>query len=350
MKYSEILNELQAAEQDYMDLLEKAKEYLRQYNNGLIEMDMPEEMLSELYYYIGHFAMEFYGNPIADLDEIAEYLRKAIALQDAEKYILELANVLGTNRKKEEKIAELEAYIKRSGGTPKTLAKTGDNIILYTEDLEKGIDYFRRAIKMDPENADTYWTYFTDLEEIVDEWPEYFDDAILCLTKIIEICSRPEYTEDMNIPYRYLDLATIYKKMGNYRKALEAVEQSIALDGSRERAWGRKGDLLMEMGRYEEAIPAYETRLKLFENMSNAEVFAVVSTYMAMADCYKAIGDVEGARSIYQKGKNTFRGDWQNEFTQQLKKLDGNMSDWVKIVGVMAVIIVIIVAVLTILW
>lgn len=348
MKFSEVLADLQQrqaySKEGYLPIIAEAKEYLQKYNDGLIEMDMPEEMLAELYYLISYFVMKAYGRPELDLDEAAEFLRKALKLQDSEKYILELWNVLGSNRKHKEGIAELEAYVERTGGTPKTVATTGNEILLYTDDLEKGVAYFRRAIEMDPDNVDTYWTYFTDLEEIVLQYPEYYDDAYLCLNRIIELCSKPGSTSDMNIPGRYLDLATLYKQQKKYKQALESVEKCIAMDASKDMAWGKKGDILTLMGRYKEAMEAYQTRLGMLENMSNITATPVANTYKAMAECYKASGDIQGAREIYRKGQMMFGGDIQQEFAQKMQELEtvkekAGMPVWAKIVcGVVAVV------------
>ena len=114
---------------------------------------------------------------------------------------------------------------------------------MYTEDLEKGIKYFHMAMEKEPENPDIYWSYFTDLDEITDEYPETIDDAILCLTKIIEICSKiddsdevkgkrydyidEDFDKETDIARRYRDLAVIYMKIPNYEKAEECIDKTL---------------------------------------------------------------------------------------------------------------------------
>ena len=213
--------------------LEEAKELLEKCVSGKIEMDLQEEMLAELYYTVAHMMMKSFNNPGVDLSVAAQYLGEAIKLRDLEKYTLELYNVLASDRKRKDgelaAIAAMEAFIERTGGTPKVLATAGNLILMYTDDLEKGTDYFHRAIDMEPDRVNTYWTYFTDLEEIVEVYPEYLDDAILCLTRIIEICSRPGCTEDMNIPNRYIDLANIYCQAEKYEEALDCVNHYLKM-------------------------------------------------------------------------------------------------------------------------
>lgn len=234
MKYSEILADLQYREEfsleSYLTLIEEAKVCLQKCKDGTIEMDMPKEMLSELYYLIGHMMLKTYRKSDVDLDETAQYLYEAINLQDSEKYVLEIYNILATNKKMQEAIEALDGYIERTGGTPKVLATAGNMVLMYTENLKKGADYFHRAIEMEPDRVATYWTYFTDLEEIVMEYPEYLEDAILCLKTIIEICSRPGSTEEMNIPNRYLDLANMYNRAQDYTKAMECVKEYLKVE------------------------------------------------------------------------------------------------------------------------
>ncbi len=237
-KFSQVLAYLQQV--PTVTSLEESKELLKKCVDGSIEMDMQEEMLSELYYAVAHLMMKNFNNPEVNLSEAAEYLEKAIAIQDLEKYTLELYNVLASDRKREDgeldAIAAMEAFIKRTGGTPKVFATAGNLVLMYTDDLEKGVDYFHRAIEMEPDRVDTYWTYFTDLEEIVEEYPEYLEDAILCLTRIIELCSRPDCTKEMNIPNRYWDLAQMYYKAEKYQEALECVNHFLEAkpDGERQ--------------------------------------------------------------------------------------------------------------------
>lgn len=326
MKFSEILEDLQQREvyskEGYIPLIEEAKEFLQNYKSGMVEMDMPEEMLSELYYLIAHMMMKTYGRPDLDLNEAATYLYEAIRLQDLEKYTLEIYNVLASNRQEQESIAALDGFIERTGGTPKTLATAGNMVLMYTDDLQKGADYFHRAIEMEPDRVATYWTYFTDLEEIVDYYPEYFDDAILCLTRIIEICSRPGSKEDMNIPNRYLDLAMIYNKMNHYTKALECVNQCIDMEPSKEYAYGKKGDILQKLGKYDEAIQSYRTRLGIFETRNDIDATPVANTYFAIAECYKQSGRVQEAKEIYRKCQLMFGGEIQEEIARLLQECD----------------------------
>ncbi len=150
--------------------------------------------------------------------------------------------------RREEGIEFLEESIKNAGDnvSAELLSHAGEDILMYTEELEKGIEYFHRAIEKEPENPDIYWSYFTDLDEITDEYPETIDDAILCLTKIIEISSKIEtvntaddenekqydyidenFDKELSIARRYRDLAAIYLKIPDYKKAEECIDKTL---------------------------------------------------------------------------------------------------------------------------
>ncbi len=154
---------------------------------------------------------------------------------------------------REEGMEFLEECIKNAGDNVSAglLSHAGNDILMYTDELEKGIEYFHRAIEKEPENPDIYWSYFTDLDEITDEYPETIEDAILCLTRIIEISSKidmektaddseeenekqydyigDDFDKELSIARRYRDLAAIYLKIPDYKKAEECIDKTLAV-------------------------------------------------------------------------------------------------------------------------
>ncbi len=150
-------------------------------------------------------------------------------------------------------IAFLEESINNAGNNVSAwlLSHAGEDILMYTDELEKGIEYFHRAMEKEPENPDIYWSYFTDLDEITDEYPETIEDAVLCLTKIIEISSKldtektaddldeenekqydyigDDFDKELSIARRYRDLAAIYLKIPDYKKAEECIDKTLAV-------------------------------------------------------------------------------------------------------------------------
>lgn len=183
----------------------------------------------------------------------------------------------------EEGIKFLDEYIKNAGDnvSAEVLSHAGNVILMYTDELEKGIEYFHRAIEKEPENPDIYWSYFTDLDEITDEYPETIDDAILCLTKIIEISSKidtvgnenekqydyigDDFDKELSIARRYRDIAVIYMKIPDYKKAAECIDKTLAVLPEDEFANSIKDKLVEVIG--EEP----ETKEELCEAKKDAE-------------------------------------------------------------------------------
>lgn len=188
---------------------------------------------------------------------------------------------LAEQGRREDGIEFLEEYIRNTQDnvSAKLLAHTGNHILMYTEELERGIEYFHRAIEKEPENPDIYWTYFTDLDEITDEYPETIDDAVLCLTKIIEISSKIEpvragdvlegnfdtenekkynyigddFNKEESIARRYRDLAAIYMKIPDYEKAEECIDKTLKVLPNDNYSNSIKNKIMVATGRRQEA-------------------------------------------------------------------------------------------------
>jgi len=178
---------------------------------------------------------------------------------------------------REEGIAFLEEYIKNAGDNVSAglLSHAGEDILMYTDEFEKGIEYFHRAIEKEPENPDIYWSYFTDLDEITDEYPETIEDVVLCLTRIIEISSKidiektsdnsdeenakqydyigDDFDKELSIARRYRDLAAIYLKIPDYKKAEECIDKTLAVLPDDEYANSIKDEIIEAAKKEEEA-------------------------------------------------------------------------------------------------
>lgn len=184
--------------------------------------------------------------------------------------------------RREDGIKFLDEYIKNAGDnvSAEVLSHAANYILMYTDELEKGIEYFHRAIEKEPENLDIYWSYFTDLDEITDEYPETIDDAILCLTKIIEISSKIEivknadnlgeedekqynyigdnFNKEDSIARRYRDLAAIYMKIPDYEKAEECIDKTLELLPDDSYAKSLKNRIAVATGRVQETDAVWD--------------------------------------------------------------------------------------------
>lgn len=109
----------------------------------------------------------------------------------------------------------------------------GSKIMMYT-DNRKGPEYYHRAIALWPDSYDVHWGYYTTLEEIVENeeyaTPELIQDAIDCLTFCIDYCDTPELCREHYINNRYIELGRVYMAAGEFAKAKECAEKSLALE------------------------------------------------------------------------------------------------------------------------
>lgn len=108
----------------------------------------------------------------------------------------------------------------------------GCKIMMYTDNIN-GPKYYHRAIALQPDECSVRWSYYTTLEEIVENeeyaTPELIQDAVSCLTFIIEYCETPELQEEYCVRNRYTDLGRVYMAAGDYAKAKECAQKSLEI-------------------------------------------------------------------------------------------------------------------------
>ena len=174
-----------------------------------------------------------------------------------------------------------------------------------TPDLNKTIEYYTKAIELDPEYAAAYcgrgFAYYTksgDYQEAIDDF-----------TKAIEL--NPEYAAAYN------NRGGAYRELGQYQKAIDDFTKAIELDPKDAEAYFGRGDAYREKvyqdckekGEYkfhfgtEEAIKDYTTVIKLNPKHIDA--------YYSRGLCYTyeklftaAYDDFYQAGMLYLKEKN----------------------------------------------
>ena len=280
--FCKTLSELQARKEitdrkDYGSLIEETEAFIEKSSTDEVMEDIGKEPLSELYFLAAEL---LFGNDLAvraathskslaNETKILEYYNKAIELQDKEEYSYGLWNFLSTAGHHDDGIAALEGFIKRTGGTAKVLSRAAEYILMYADSedsktIQKSLDYFYRAIEMEPDRYDTYWAYWTDLEEAVDVCPQLFKEALLCLNKLIEL-SQPETSKNHStLGNRYFDLAVVHNKMKEYDKALEACKKGPDASGYSDYGNELVIKILFNLNRFQEAIPYCLNRVKVF--------------------------------------------------------------------------------------
>lgn len=109
----------------------------------------------------------------------------------------------------------------------------GCMVTVFGQDLEKGVEYYHRSVKLDPHSYDIRWEYYTTLEEIVEDkeysTPELVQDAVDCLNFCIDYCDTPQLKAEHYIHFRYTDLGRVYMAAGDYRKAKECFKKSMEI-------------------------------------------------------------------------------------------------------------------------
>lgn len=252
--------------------------------------------------------------------EALEYYSKAIALQDKEEYSYELWNFLSSAGQREEGIAALERFIERTGGTAKVLSRAAEYILMYSDSedtgaIQKSLDYFYRAVEMEPDRYETYWAYWTDLEEAVEVCPQLKKEAFFCLEELIRL-SLPENAENHDtLGNRYFDLARLYNQQQEYEKALEAGKKGLAAGGA---DWGYEitAESLIRLNRFEEAVPHCHNRIEsLIRGVGNEPFLARM--FFRLAHCYHMTGQPEEAEKFYiafENGQDIVPPEYREEY------------------------------------
>lgn len=332
--FCKTLSELQARKEitdrkDYGSLIEETEAFIEKSSTDEVMEDIGKEPLSELYFLAAEL---LFGNDLAvraathskslaNETKTLEYYNKAIELQDKEEYSYGLWNFLSTAGHHDDGIAALEGFIKRTGGTAKVLSRAAEYILMYADSedsktIQKSLDYFYRAIEMEPDRYDTYWAYWTDLEEAVDVCPQLFKEALLCLNKLIEL-SQPETSKNHStLGNRYFDLAVVHNKMKEYDKALEAGKKGLDASGYSDYGNELVIKILFNLNRFQEAIPYCLNRVKVFVAEQKDDTY-LAKAFFDLAHCYHMTQQPELAAKYYlafDNGQEIVPQQYRNEY------------------------------------
>lgn len=327
------LSELQARREntdreDYGPLIEDAEALIQKYGAGGAGTKIGDETLAALYFLTAELLFEkdlatrkaTRGKSFENEAKALEYYNKAVALQDKEEYSYELWNFLSSAGHKEEGIAALERFIERTGGTAKVLSRAAEYILMYADSedtgaIQKSLDYFYRAVEMEPDRYETYWAYWTDLEEAVDVCPRLMKEAFFCLEELIRL-SLPENAENHDtLGNRYFELAGLYNKQQEYEKALEVGKKGLAAGGA---DWGYDIliELLVGMNRFEEAVPYCHNRIESLIGRPGTEP-SLARVFFRLAHCYHMINQPAQAEKFYlafENGQDIVPSEYRDEY------------------------------------
>ncbi len=145
-----------------------------------------------------------YGNSdLETADEVTEFIA------DGEALVAKYPNPEGKSR---ETIAKFYCHI-------------GCWVVVFGNDLERGIPYYHKAIDTCPESYNIRFDYITTLQEIIPKenyrTPEILQDAVDCLTFCIDYCDTWEKKRKHGAVTWCEELAKVYKILGQPKLAKE---------------------------------------------------------------------------------------------------------------------------------
>lgn len=156
-------------------------------------------------------------------------------------------------------------------------------------DHKKAVEAYEQAIKIDPNNAETYH----ELGNVYAIFSGMYEKAIEAYKQAIRI--KPDYAE------AYRDFGYVYKQLNKHKEAIEAYKQAIRLRPDNVvdvEAYESLGDIYSELGMYEEAIEAYKqitNRTKLDKN----SIYNHIHAYRSLGSTYSKLGMHEESKKAY---------------------------------------------------
>lgn len=157
-------------------------------------------------------------------------------------------------------------------------------------DLRTANFYLLEAHKIDPEDseiiielAQNFETY--DLEQAIHYYNLYLNH-------------HPFHSS------AWFDVGVVYSRLEQFDKALEAFDFAIALYDRYLEAYFNKGNALANLGRYQEAIDAFEQYARLLRMENEADDFEsaeMLEVYCSIGECYERMGDLPLAVNYYEK-------------------------------------------------
>lgn len=172
-------------------------------------------------------------------------------------------------------------------------------------------DLFLTSQKSDREIRKGKWFYEDFSALALEFWRVHdYHSAILTCNYIIQM--NPTYAQ----AYSYLGMS--YKELQMWEEALESFRMAVALSPEHYPwNWINIGDILINLGRYQEAISALNEGIKLLPNDSFA--------HTCLGKAYVGLGDLEKAREYLHRAIQLDPTDQRP--VVELQKLEGNFNN-----------------------
>jgi tetratricopeptide (TPR) repeat protein len=149
-----------------------------------------------------------------------------------------------------------------------------------TNNPSKAIDFFSKAIRINPNFAPCYSNRGNALKEL-----GRYSEAIISYDKAISLQADDAYT--------YSNRGVVLQELGRTEEALASYDKAISLNPNSAECYSNRGVVLQELGRTEEALASYDKAISLNPNF--AECFSNRGVVL------QELGRTEEALASYDK-------------------------------------------------
>jgi TolB-like protein/AraC-like DNA-binding protein/Tfp pilus assembly protein PilF len=224
---------------------------------------------------------------------------------------------------------------------------------LQSDDFRYATQMYKRAVEIDPDftlawvglasvSSDNYWYNYEGSDERMQITKEYLDRAIALDPDLLEVQlqegifyyrSELNYIKAIQIleklkseyPKNYRLHAWpgfVYRRMGQFKKFQEYMDQSISLNPTYWQAWFATGETLIMLRRYKEAEDYLKMGIEL--NPSAAD------NYIFLALLYLNTGDVNKSRTLLNENKN-INDPGMYKLRSNIERIDGNYKEAISV-------------------
>ncbi len=130
---------------------------------------------------------------------------------------------------------------------------------------KEALEEIEKAVQMEPQNR----AYIVSLAEAFEKLDRY-SDAITAYNKALSIEIDKDSTDyQMKDATIYTSISSAYESLNKIPQAIEALDKAIASEPDSASNYESKGDLLIKLERYQEAIPCFDRAIALKQELTN---------------------------------------------------------------------------------
>lgn len=175
------------------------------------------------------------------------------------------------------------------------------------EKYRESVDYFSRAIEMEPSNPAFYYFRAMAYEKI-----GYTQDTIVDLKKIIQI------DPSNSLSYNFLGYLYAEKNI-ELEESLKLIRKAIDIEPDNPAYRDSLGWVLYRYGKYEESLHHLQLARQLMEEKKEEDP----TVYDHLGDVLLKMNDLNSARESYEKAENLFKEkNEKDKMKEKIKKLE----------------------------